>query len=106
MIYDKALSAGEIVALMGDVNSPPSFTSSPKLTATQNEAYAYNIVATDPDAGDVMTISAATLPGWLKLVDNGGGKARLSGTPSSTGTYSVVLEVADQNNAVDTSLSR
>ncbi len=102
MIYDKALTASQIVELMGDVNSPPSFTSSPKLSATQNQAYAYNVVATDPNAGDVLTISGATLPGWLKLVDNGGGSARLSGTPASTGTYSVVLEVADQNNAVDT----
>jgi hypothetical protein len=102
MVYDKALTAGEIAALMGNVNSPPSFTSSPKLSATQNQAYAYNVVASDPNAGDVLTIAGATLPGWLKLVDNGGGKARLSGTPSSTGTYTVVLEVADQNNAVDT----
>ena len=102
MIYDKALTAQEIVALMGDVNSPPSFTSSPKVSGTQGQAYAYNVVASDPNAGDVLTMSATNLPGWLKFVDNGQGKARLSGTPTSTGSYSVVLVVADQNNAVDT----
>jgi hypothetical protein len=102
MLYDKALTAQEIVSLMGSVNSPPSFTSSPNTSGTQNQAYTYNIVASDPNAGDVLTISATNLPGWLKFVDNGQGTARLSGTPTGTGSYSVVLEVADQNNAVDT----
>jgi hypothetical protein len=102
MIYDKALTAQQITALMGSVNSPPSFTSSAKTSATKGEAYTYNVVASDPNSGDVLTISAATLPGWMNFVDNGNGKARLTGTPSSTGDYSVVLEVADQNNAVDT----
>ncbi len=98
-LYSRALTGQEIRDLRGDVNSPPSFSSNPVSVATENQPYVYNITASDPDQGDVLTIAASTLPAWLSIDDNGNGTALLSGTPGSAGNYSVVLEVADQDNA-------
>ena len=81
---------------------PPSFTSLPNTAATQDAPYAYNITATDPDIGDVLTITATgagggALPGWLGFVDNGNGTATLSGTPTNAevGNHDVELTVTD-----------
>src|SRR5690606_11617520 len=52
-------------------NNAPSFTSTAVEAATAGTAYGYTVQATDPDAGDVLTISAPTLPAWLTLTDNG-----------------------------------
>lgn len=98
-LYNRALTEQEIRDLRGDVNSPPSFSSNPVSSATEDQPYVYNITASDSDQGDVLTITAPILPAWLSIDDNGNGTARLSGTPGSTGNYSVVLEVADQDNA-------
>ncbi len=86
------------------VNNPPSFSSSPVTTATENAAYIYDVITTDPDVGDVLTITAPTLPGWLGLNDNGDGTADLSGTPggADVGEHPVTLRVVDNGGLVDT----
>ncbi len=81
------------------VNSPPSFTSTAVVDATEGEVYSYAITASDAD-GDPLTITATpatTLPAWLTLVDNGDGTATLSGTPAAgdVGNHDVSLEVSD-----------
>ncbi len=78
-------------------NNPPSFTSSPVRSATVGAAYTYDIVATDPDTGDVLTITAPVKPAWLTLTSTGNGRARLSGTPTagSVGSANVELQVTD-----------
>ncbi|CAG0962195.1 hypothetical protein ANAEL_00693 [Anaerolineales bacterium] len=83
--------------VVNDVNDAPSFTSAAVTSAGEGTPYTYNIVTTDPDAGDTLTITAPTLPAWLTLVDNGDRTATLSGTPSSSdaGVHNVVLEVSD-----------
>jgi len=82
-------------------NSAPSFASSPVAAATQGTPYSYAIQATDPDAGDTLTISAPTLPAWLALSDNGNGTATLAGTPGAAhvGNHDVVLTVSDAAGA-------
>ena len=80
-------------------NVAPAFTSAPVTTATQGVLYTYAITTTDPDLpyGDVLTVTAPTLPAWLTLTDHGNGTATLSGTPGSAdvGDHPVVLRVAD-----------
>ncbi|MTI20255.1 tandem-95 repeat protein, partial [Fulvivirga sp. RKSG066] len=75
----------------------PSFTSSPVTSVNEDTAYSYNISTTDPDAGDVLEITALSKPGWLSLVDNGDGTGLLSGTPlnANVGNNEVVLKVED-----------
>ena len=43
-------------------NVPPTITSTPVLTATVGAAYSYDVNATDPNAGDVLTYSLDTAP--------------------------------------------
>ncbi|RLC95585.1 MAG: hypothetical protein DRI77_09820, partial [Chloroflexi bacterium] len=64
----------------------------------------YDIVAADVDAGDTLTITAPTLPGWLVLTDNGGGAATLTGTPinDDVGDWPVTLQVRDTAGLTDT----
>jgi hypothetical protein len=82
------------------VNTPPAFTSTPAVTAVNaGQSFSYTITAIDPDLpyGDVLDITAAGLPSWLTLVDNGNGTATLSGTPTVAdgGTYHIHLHAED-----------
>lgn len=81
-------------------NIAPLFTSAPVIAATQDALYDYIATAGD-DNGDVLTITAPTLPAWLTLVDHGDGTATLAGTPANAnvGDYLVVLLVADSEGA-------
>ncbi len=81
-------------------NSAPEFTSTPVTTHVQNTVYTYNVTATDAE-GEVLVISATTLPAWLNLTDNGDGTATLTGTPSdiSSPGDQVVLTVSDGHNS-------
>jgi hypothetical protein len=89
-----------------DLNEPPSFSSTPILTATQDTFYTYTITAADADLihGDVLTITATTLPGWLTLTDHGDGTATLSGTPAraQVGEHLVILQVMDSSGETAT----
>ncbi|MDZ7764249.1 MAG: putative Ig domain-containing protein [Melioribacteraceae bacterium] len=80
-------------------NFAPQFTSSPISNAQVDQAYLYNITTSDPNAGDVLTITAPTLPSWLTFNDNGNGSAALYGTPTSgnLGAHTVELIVDDGN---------
>ncbi|MCB0494691.1 MAG: tandem-95 repeat protein, partial [Cyclobacteriaceae bacterium] len=82
-------------------NDDPSFISLPDNSAIEDQEYTYNIEVSDPDLGDILQISALTLPSWLNLVDNGDGTAILSGTPlnENVGNNSVVLSVTDAQGA-------
>ena len=63
----------------------------------EDAVYTYNITATDPNAGDTLTITATTKPAWLTFTDNGGGSATLTGTPTNAevGSHDIVLHVSD-----------
>ncbi len=80
-----------------NINDPPSFTSVPITSISEDDLYEYFISTTDPDAGDTRTIIALSLPAWLSLTDNGDGTAVLSGTPlnENVGNHTVVLNVRD-----------
>ena len=77
------------------VNDAPAFTSTPVTTGRKDAAYSYGVTATDPDAGDTLTLVATTKPAWLTLTGNGNGSATLSGTPTDAGDYDVVLSLTD-----------
>ena len=62
-------------------NTAPIFTSSSSVTAKEDEAFSFNIIASDAD-NDNLTINVLNLPSWLAFQDNGDGTATLSGTPT------------------------
>ncbi|MTI20625.1 adhesin, partial [Fulvivirga sp. RKSG066] len=88
--------------VVNNTNDDPVFESSPVTSAVQSVAYTYNILADDPDAGDVVDLSVPTLPSWLSFTNNGNGSGTLSGTPQNTdlGSHNVVVNAADQNGSV------
>ncbi|MBN1873294.1 MAG: tandem-95 repeat protein [Anaerolineae bacterium] len=87
--------------LITDSNEAPFFTSMPVTTAMEDTVYTYTITADDVDAGDVLTITAPTLPTWLSLTGNRSG-ATLSGTPTFTemGEHPIVLQVQDTGGLI------
>ncbi|MEM9859808.1 MAG: putative Ig domain-containing protein, partial [Bacteroidota bacterium] len=86
---------------VNNVNDPPGFTSQPVLSALQDQLYRYDIITSDPDLGDILTVEATLLPAWLSFSDLGGGTASLSGTPQNqdSGDHDVALRVTDQAGA-------
>lgn len=80
------------------INQTPQFTSTPITTGEVGIVYNYNISAADANVGDVLSITANTIPSWLSLTDYGDGTALLSGTPISLdfGVHNVELQVEDQ----------
>ncbi|MCW9709176.1 beta strand repeat-containing protein, partial [Fodinibius salsisoli] len=91
-----ATIAQSFIITVGNTNRAPVFDSSPATKAQEQQAYTYNIVASDPD-GDALTITAPTAPDWVSLTDNDDGTASLGGTPGpeDMGEVSVELQVSD-----------
>ncbi|WP_185153292.1 putative Ig domain-containing protein, partial [Fulvivirga lutimaris] len=60
-----------------------------------------NVQATDPDVGDVLTLTATEKPDWLTFTANGSGTATLTGAPTNAdlGSNSVTLRVVDNSGA-------
>ena len=78
-------------------NVPPTFTSTPDTTATEDVPYVYNIATTDDGNSENINVTAVQIPGWLSFTDNGNGTAILQGTPTNdnVGNYDITLRVDD-----------
>ncbi len=92
---------------VNNTNDAPVFTSTAITAATEDNAYTYNIVASDVDVGNTLAITAPTQPTWLSLTDNGNGTATLTGTPANAdvGNNNVTLRVSDGTVDVDQSFT-
>ncbi len=80
------------------VNFAPVFSANPiNLTATEDESFAGQLLATDVDAGDVLNFQKISGPDWLTVFADG----KLGGTPlnSNVGTGSFIVSVSDPSNA-------
>ncbi|MEY3450676.1 MAG: hypothetical protein RL711_501 [Bacteroidota bacterium] len=88
------------IVVNGTTNSAPVISSSALTNATSGMLYAYTIVATDANAGDVLTYSAPIIPTWLSFNTS---TRVLAGTPSAmhVGTHNVTLRVSDGKVATD-----
>ncbi len=87
VIYDDLLSDAQVTSLFASYpseNSAPTFANGTinRANATSEQAYTGTIAgeATDADAGDTLTYSLQSGPGWLAVAADG----TLSGTPSSS----------------------
>jgi parallel beta-helix repeat protein len=79
------------------VNAASSLTVSPATlaNATANTAYSATVSATGGSGSYTFAVSAGSLPSWLSLNSTTGA---LSGTPSTTGSYSFTIKAADTSN--------
>lgn len=84
------------------VNYPPVITSVPVISGKTGQEYVYQMAATDPDPGDVLSYSASEKPLWLNVNPTTG---LVSGTPSSEDaeSFSVTLLVSDGSDEVSQS---
>ncbi len=79
-------------------NTAPQITSTAVLNATEDVAYSYQVVASDPDYGDDLTYSLPTAPAFLTINPSTG---LISGTPANedVGSRPVIVRVVDLNDA-------
>lgn len=104
-------SAGEYVTMnIGAANRAPVLaTALPDQAAGQGALFSYTVSSaafTDPDTGDVLTYSAtqadgSALPSWLTFNAN---TRVFSGTPTSTGTFSIKVVAKDSSNLTATDI--
>lgn len=82
----------------------PSFQ--PPLVATWRkglplENSAFRVVASDPNAGEIISISIANQPAWLTLTDKGNGTAKLGGTPPEKGVFTFQVRIEDDSEVTN-----
>ena len=95
----------DVLLTVTDQNDPPVFSgipsSSVQLEAGQTQVI--NISATDPNAGNVVTISSSTLPAWISFSQTSGNPAQATLTISpplgtAVGAVGVNLDAVDNHN--------
>jgi len=91
-------------AAPGGGNVPPTLTVAADTTAVEGTPFTITATATDPDASDILTISATTLAPFLTFATTpktSPATATESGTPPSLsrGTYTIVWSVSDGSNS-------
>ena len=94
-----SISVAAAIVVAG--NTAPAFTASPILLATAKDVpFVGQLLATDADAGDVLSFQKSSGPAWLTVSSDG----QLSGTPITTdvGTGSFTVEVSDSSFATAT----
>ena len=94
-----SISVAAAIVVAG--NTAPAFTASPIILATAKDvAFVGQLLATDADAGDVLSFQKSSGPAWLTVSSDG----QLSGTPITTdvGTGSFTVEVSDSSFATAT----
>ena len=85
---------------------PPTVNSAPVLDMIGDRTYPVDaplqlvISATDADADDTLTFSASGLPADLSLENTLNRKAKIIGTPTVPGTYTVTITVMDDGSPI------
>lgn len=74
------------------VNDPPVITSTPVTSATVGQPYAYDVNASDPDAGDTLAYALVTAPSWMTINPASG---LIGGTPTAAGSLPVTVRASD-----------
>jgi beta-lactam-binding protein with PASTA domain len=98
IVNDGTLDSAPAVVIVGavSVNRPPVIVSTPGTTATVGVPYSYDVDATDPDSGDILTYSLVTAPAGM-TINPGTGLIAWSPTATQVGNQSVSVRVTDQS---------
>jgi RHS repeat-associated protein len=93
---DSQLSASDDVQITVNAlpDRPPTITSTPVTSATAEQLYVYDVEATDPDAGDLLTFSLDAFPADMTINASTG---LIQWTPSAAqlGGHNVTVRVRD-----------
>ena len=82
------------------VDVPPTLHLPGAQSVDFHDALSFGVSATDPDAGDALTLAASGLPAGLIFTDNGNRTGTVSGTDTAApGTYVVSFSAGDGYNA-------
>ncbi|MEP2771607.1 MAG: putative Ig domain-containing protein [Fulvivirga sp.] len=78
-------------------NDPPTFDSTPITTTNEDDLFEYEILTSDPDVGDMLSINIIDRPTWLTFEDFGDNTALLSGIALNehVGVHEIKLRVTD-----------
>ncbi len=99
--YDNAM-AGKSACVY---NYAPAILSTPDSVVVQGSLFSYELVSTDINPDDVLSISVISAPAWLDgfSYTPGDSTAVISGTPGNddVGMHSVTMRVSDQQAYVD-----
>ena len=90
-LYSFAFVASPQLAMAA---ASPKITSTPVTSATQDQLYTYNVVATDPDAGDTLTYLLDLFPIGM-AIDSSTGEIRWTPSSDQVGDNSVTVRVKD-----------
>ena len=98
---DDSLDCVGPVAGCPPASSPPEITSTPVTTATVGQLYSYDVEASDPDPGDVISYSLDLAPAGVSIAPDTG---LISWTPeaSQVGDNDLVVRAEDQGGLFDT----
>ena len=89
------------ITVSAPANQAPSITSSPATTGTEDELYTYDVEATDPDVGDVLTFSLDTAPAGM-TIDASSGLIQWTPAGTQVGDNAVAVRVVDGNGGIAT----
>jgi hypothetical protein len=78
-------------------NQAPTITSSPVTTATALQPYVYQVLASDPNAGDLLSYSLPTAPAGMTI--SATGFVQWTPTQAQVGLNAVIVRVQDQGGA-------
>ena len=84
-----------------NVNDPPLIVSGPLILATENQLYAYDVEATDPDPSEVLTYSLDLAPAGMGI-DGLAGLIQWTPDESQRGDHPVTVRVQDVEGLFDT----
>ncbi|MEW8008613.1 MAG: putative Ig domain-containing protein [Candidatus Thiodiazotropha endolucinida] len=82
------------------VNQAPQIVSTPVISATENQAYQYDVDATDPNAGDVITYALVTAPVGM-VIDATNGLITWVPGQVDIGTHAVTVAATDPAGLTD-----
>lgn len=86
---------------VANVNDAPQITSTPVTSATVDTLYTYDVDASDPDAGDSLTLTFSLIaaPAGMTIDADTG---LIQWTPTVAGDYDATVQVADSSGATGT----
>jgi gliding motility-associated-like protein len=103
--FDKKNENPFASAQISMVNGPPVIHSTPDSTTEISKHYSYDIIATDPNELDVLTITVVIpdiIQAWLKVIEHNDTTTISGRAPSgSLGLYYIYIKVEDQLGEYD-----